>query len=135
MNAPHAAVISIALADGRHEAIAQAGDTLDVMQAVLPISQYSAQAEDVNSQRAFVNHYARPNPRQQIGLADHLARARDEREQNLPRATGNVYRMARVQQQTSVRNELEPAELIARCGAHQLLRARDWRDEAITMAA
>jgi len=72
---------------GAAKAIAATRDIDHVADARLPVAEHLAKGSDMEAQAALIHHETRPNPREQLSLADDFGRTFDQRDENVERAT------------------------------------------------
>ena len=96
--------------DRRHQCVAAAWCIDDVAGTRSSVAQCLAQRCHVEAQAAFVDRHVGPDPGEQIGLADDLAGAFGEGDEDVESAAADVNRYAIAFEQPFVREQPEWAE-------------------------
>ena len=96
--------------DRGDKAIAAPGDRRQVAIAAAAVAQRPPQPGDLDLEVAVLDEGVRPDPRHELALADQLAGALDQGDQDLQGAAAQTHRPAGLQQQPSRREQVKRAE-------------------------
>ena len=96
--------------DRGDKAIAAPGNRRQVAIAAAAVAQRPPQPGDLDLEIAVLDEGVRPDPRHELALADQLAGALDQRDQDLQGAAAQTHRPAGLQQQPSRREQMKRAE-------------------------
>lgn len=93
--------------DRRHEAIPSPGDGSQVPVAATSVTERSTQRGDLNLEIALLDEGMGPDAGHEVALADQLAGALDQRDQDVQGAAAQTHGLAGFQQESPCREEIE----------------------------
>ncbi len=99
-----------------HEAVAPAGHGADVPATKLAIMQCPPQCRDVRLEIVLLDDDAGPDPRDQLPLAHELARALNQRDQDIEGAAAETERLILFEEEALARAQSEGTKRDRRCG-------------------